>query len=81
MRLISQDGKMSFDYDHTILCLVGRSIQASVSGIISDGTSLKFFIGEFYSEKDATEEFYRLINIDPDDRVSVKIKAQGVKNT
>ena len=44
MRLISQDGKMSFD-----------------------------------SEKDATEEFYRLINIDPDDRVSVKIKAQGVK--
>jgi len=81
MRLISQDGKMSFDYDHTILCLVGRSIQASVSGIISDGTSLKFFIGEFYSEEDAQKEFDRLINIDPDDRVSVKIKAQGVKNT
>lgn len=81
MRLISQDGKMSFDYDHTTLFLMGRSIRGSVSGIISDGRTPDFLIGEFDSEKDATEEFYRLINIDPDDRVSVKIKAQGVKNT
>lgn len=81
MRLISQDGKMSFDYDHTILCLVGRSIQASVSGIISDGTSLEFFIGEFYSEEDAQKEFDRLIDIDPDCFVSAKVKSRGVKNT
>lgn len=81
MRLISQDGKMSFDYDHTTLFLIGRSIRANVSGIISDGITPDFLIGEFYSEEDAQKEFDRLIDIDPDCFVSAKVKSRGVKNT